>query len=63
MKKNVCKTVSVFGITVMMMSASPSMANPNANNMSVDHLSWSQLPTGIQDYYQKNAKTNTLDLS
>ncbi|MGO2230596.1 MAG: M949_RS01915 family surface polysaccharide biosynthesis protein [Psychrobacter sp.] len=64
MKTNVCKTVSMFGITVMMtMSASPSMANPNTNNMSVDHLSWSQLPTGIQDYYQANAKTNTLDLS
>ena len=48
---------------MIVLSPSYSMANTSANNISVNHLAWKQLPATVQKYYQTNSKLNKLALS
>lgn len=53
MRNNIFNTIMIFSVTAMVaLSSSPSMANTDVNNISVNPLSWNQLPPAIQNYYQ-----------
>lgn len=62
--KRVIDSIAALSVTLMIaLSPSYSMANTSANNISVNHLAWKQLPATVQKYYQTNSKLNKLALS
>ncbi|MBE0407241.1 M949_RS01915 family surface polysaccharide biosynthesis protein [Psychrobacter sp. AOP22-C1-22] len=64
MRNNIFNTIMIFSVTAMVaLSSSPSMANTDVNNISVNPLSWNQLPPAIQNYYQIDSKKNKLKLN